>query len=185
MQNNSPALFLDRDGVLIEWVHYIQNPKEVRLLPGIEKLLQRARDLGFKIFVLTNQSGIGRGLFGWREYEAVNNRMHELLKEKNVFVDQIYVSPYFSESVNEDGKKGKELRKPEPGMLLLAQREHQLDLKKSVMVGDSSSDIEAGARAGLTKLFFIQNERSPNELPKLKPEWSAKVIFSLDEVALS
>ena len=180
----SAALFLDRDGVVIEWVDYIKDPAHVKLTSGAAELIKQARQKAYKVIVITNQSGIGRGYFTWKEYEAVTERMCELLAEQNTKIDQIYVSPYYEGAVNEEGRKGKELRKPEPGMLLLAEKEHGVDLKTSVLVGDSASDIEAGHRAGLKHLYFLQNERSPQEQPKLKPQWSMKTISHLGEVKL-
>jgi D-glycero-D-manno-heptose 1,7-bisphosphate phosphatase len=179
------GLFLDRDGVVIQWVDYISDPNLVVLVNGITDLIQSARKKNMKVFIITNQSGIGRGLFGWPEYHAVTDRMNQLLAEKNVSVDKIYVSPFFKDAKNEDGQKGEELRKPNPGMLYLAQSEFDVDLASSVLVGDSASDIEAGFRSGLSNLYFLENERSHQELPKLDKNWSTQIIKSLNEVRIT
>lgn len=137
-----PALFVDRDGTLIELVEYLADPECVRLVPGAADTLRHANQADIPVLVVTNQSGIERGYYDWKAFSAVQDRMHELLAVQNARVDAVYACPALPES-------GDANRKPNPGMLLAAAEDFALDLPQSWIVGDSARDLEAARRAGL------------------------------------
>ena len=140
-----PAVFIDRDGVLIEEREYLAKPDGVALMAGAEVLIKRARAGGWMTVIVTNQSGIGRGYFGWADYWAVENRLIELLRRKGAAVDAIYANS----ALPDPGCGQDSWRKPCPGMLLAASAALNIDLRRSVVVGDKAGDMAAGRAAGL------------------------------------
>ena len=148
--NNRPALFFDRDGVIIKDAHYISNPNDVELLPGIKKLLRTSSKLGWLNIVITNQSGIARGLFEWNDYERVTSKILYLLGKPKT-ITAIYAN---------GNKPSKDLpndswRKPNPNMILEAKLKFNINLKDSIIVGDRYSDILSGYRAGIKKYVHV------------------------------
>lgn len=140
------AVFFDRDGVLMEEVHYCGDPARVEAYAGAGEALRRIRAAGFRTFIITNQSGIGRGLITEAQYRAVQD---ELLRQIDPgLIDATYfcADPPGVPSLR---------RKPEPGMVLEAAREHGLDLSSSFFVGDKASDIECGRRAGTRTILML------------------------------
>jgi histidinol-phosphate phosphatase family protein len=142
-----PATFLDRDGTLIELVHHLTDPADVRLIPGAAAAVKRLRDAGLAVVLVTNQSVIGRGRLDEAGLARVHAEMLGQLAAGGAEVDAIYFCPRAplqkDPTVIEDP-----MRKPGPGMLLQAAEEHGLDLAQSVMVGDTVSDMLAGRNAG-------------------------------------
>lgn len=135
----TPAVFFDRDGTLMEEVHYCADPALVKVFPGVPAALRRLKHAGFRNFIVTNQSGIGRGLFTDAQYHLVHA---ELLRQIGPgLIDATYYCPDAPETASVR-------RKPGTGMLLEAAAEYAIDLKKSFVIGDKSSDIECGRRAG-------------------------------------
>lgn len=133
-----PCLFLDRDGVVVEEVGWLRRAEDVRLLPGIAALIAAANRAGVAVAVVTNQSGIGRGLFGWRQFDAVQRAIAAELAPARW--DAVLAAPF---------APGEErMRKPAPGMLLAAAQALALDVAASWMLGDRASDMEAARRAG-------------------------------------
>ncbi len=143
-----PAVFLDRDKTLIADPGYISDPKSVKLLPGVEIAIQSLRQAGYKIVVVTNQSGVARGMLTEEALEKIHAEMRRQLSEKSVHLDAIYYCPFHPEGSVDEFTGESELRKPQPGMLLKAAEEMDLDLSASWMIGDSARDVEAGQRAG-------------------------------------
>lgn len=131
------AVFLDRDGVLIADRGYVHQVADVELLPGVRQALQALRRRGWLLVVVTNQSGIGRGLFTLDQYQAVTTHLRGLLPE----IDEVYCCPHAPAA-------GCACRKPQPGMLLQAASDLGIDLRSSVMLGDRESDLAAGIAAG-------------------------------------
>ena len=143
-----PAVFLDRDGTLNEEVGYLSRPEELRLLPGAAAAVAQLNAKGIPVVVVTNQSGIGRGYYGWQDFAAVMSRMGTLLALENAHVDAVYAAPHHPEGRGDYAVPDHPDRKPNPGMLQRAAEEHGLDLGRSWMVGDKAIDVEAGRRAG-------------------------------------
>jgi D-glycero-D-manno-heptose 1,7-bisphosphate phosphatase len=148
------AIFLDRDGTLMKDTGYCSNPGEVELLEDVAKLLPELKEAGFKLVIITNQSGIGRGYFKEEDFWAVQQELERQLGPG--MIDATYFCA-------DTPQNASERRKPNPGMLLEAARELGIDLGRSYMVGDKASDAEAGIRAGVkaTILFGTNAARGP------------------------
>jgi D-glycero-D-manno-heptose 1,7-bisphosphate phosphatase len=138
------AVFFDRDGTLMEEVEYCADPALVRVFPGVQAALGRLKDAGFGVFVVTNQSGIGRGYFSEHQYAAVQA---EFLRQAGA-IDGSYYCP------DAPGVPSR-CRKPETGMVMQAAVEHAIDLGASYFVGDKAADIECGRRAG-TRTILVR-----------------------------
>ncbi|GMB96539.1 HAD family hydrolase [Helicobacter sp. NHP22-001] len=147
------ALFLDRDGVVNVDKDYVYLAKDFEFMPGIFTLLRGAKDLGYLLLLVTNQSGIGRGFYSLKDFHALNAYMQAQLQEKLGFgLDKIYFCPHAP-------KESCTCRKPQIGMLKQALQDFPLDLTQSVLVGDKPSDIEFGLRGGIgTNLLFSPQE---------------------------
>lgn len=133
------AIFVDRDGTLMDEVDYCRDPALVRAIPGAGDALRRGRRAGYKVILVTNQSGIGRGRLTVADFEAVQEELFRQLGAGAI--DAVYYCPDAPGTASER-------RKPAAGMLLDAARDHSLDLGASWMIGDKEADVEAGRRAG-------------------------------------
>jgi D-glycero-D-manno-heptose 1,7-bisphosphate phosphatase len=142
-----PAVFLDRDGTLIEDVGYPRDPEAVRLLEGAPEALAALRRAGFALVVVSNQSGIGRGLVSQEEADAVHARFVAELRARGVELDDVRYCPHAPEDACA-------CRKPAAGLLLDSARELGLDLDRSFMVGDKPTDVEAGRTAGCRTVLY-------------------------------
>lgn len=142
-----PAVFLDRDGTLIEERSYPARPEQVRLLPGAADAVRSLRAAGFACVVVTNQSGVGRGYLTLDDLAAVNDEMSRQLRLESTDLDGLYYCTVAPSGQDKTVIEHPD-RKPGPGMLLRAARELNLDLTNSWVVGDSVSDILAGRNAG-------------------------------------
>ena len=143
------GIFLDRDGTLIEERHYLSRPEEVVLLPGVTPALRRLQDSGFRLFLVTNQSGVGRGYFTLAAVEAVHARLGLLLAREGVRLDAIYVAP----EAPDQPSRG---RKPSPQFLLDARDAFGVNLGGSYMVGDKLIDLQCGWNAGVRRCFLVR-----------------------------
>jgi histidinol-phosphate phosphatase family protein len=126
------ALFLDRDGVVIEDVDYIRDPALVKIRPDVKNALLEARKRDMRVIIITNQSGIGRGTISWHDYDQVTLKMQSLLAEQGLFVDRILRAPFFEQSTLPEGLVRRSLRKPRPGMIHQAVAELRIDLSQSI-----------------------------------------------------
>ncbi len=142
------AVFLDRDDTLIEDPGYINDPDQVKLLDGAAEALVELKNLGYKLVVITNQSGVARGIVTEKVLAEIHERMRQLLAQENAFIDDIYYCPYHPEGVVPKYRKESDYRKPNPGMLLEAADDMNIDLDESWCIGNSSRDVQAGSRAG-------------------------------------
>ncbi len=143
-----PAVFLDRDGTLNVEVDYLHRVEDVALVPGSAEAIAELNRRGIPVVVVTNQSGIGQGRFGWEAFEAVTVRLAELLAAHGARLDATYVAPHSPKGRDAYHHPDHPDRKPNPGMLHRAAREHRLDLSRSWMIGDKDIDLEAGRAAG-------------------------------------
>lgn len=150
-----PAVFLDRDGTLNEEVDYLSRPEDLRLIPGAAAAVARLNAKGIPVVVVTNQSGIGRGYYDWRDFSAVMSRMGTLLALESAHLDAVYASPHHEQGQGDYAHPDHPERKPNPGMLVKAAEEHGLDLARSWMIGDKALDIEAGRRAGCRSCLVL------------------------------
>jgi D,D-heptose 1,7-bisphosphate phosphatase len=161
------AIFLDRDDTLIEDPGYINHPDQVKLLDGVAEALIELKALGYKLIVVTNQSAVARGIVTEKVLGEIHNRLKQLLTEKGVFLDRIYYCPYHPDGAVAKYRKESNCRKPNPGMLQKAADEMDIDLSRSWCIGNSSSDIEAGLRAGCKTILIDmpshQKQLSPGQ----------------------
>lgn len=184
--NSRPALFLDRDGVIIEDVHYIGNPDEVRLIPGVGETIRQFRSAGFVVVVVTNQSGIARGYFDRDEYLRVERRIRELLGSDEP--DAVYACPFHKEGAVPYNVEHS-WRKPSDGMLRASSEALGIDLGRSLMVGDSLSDIQAGIAAGVARTFHVltghgfAHRPKVEQLRQISAHRSSTQIFCVDSIA--
>lgn len=142
----TPAVFLDRDGTLMEDVDYCRDPALVRLLPSVVEALRELKRAGFRTIIITNQSGIGRGIITPAEYDAVHARLIELLGADSI--DAAYFCP------DAPGQHSTH-RKPAPGMVLDAARDHGIDLGRSWMIGDKAIDVRCARAAGVRPILVL------------------------------
>ena len=156
----SKAVFLDRDNTLIEDPGYINHPNQVELLGGVGSALSDMRDMGYKLVIVTNQSGVARGIVTEEVLADIHERLLKLLRKEGVFLDAIYYCPFHPDGVIEKYRIESDLRKPGPGMLFMAAEEMDIDLEQSWMIGDSYRDIEAGKNAGC-RTILIKSPTNP------------------------
>ena len=148
------AIFLDRDETLIKDPGYISNPDQVELLDGVPEALNTLRDLRYKLIVVSNQSGVARGIVTEKVLGQIHDRLKQLLAEKDAHLDRIYYCPYHPDGVVPKYRKESNNRKPNPGMLLTAAKDMDIDLEQSWCIGNSIRDIEAGKRAGCKTILI-------------------------------
>ena len=145
----APALFLDRDGVINVDRGYVYEKSEFEFIDGIFDLCRTATDLGYSIFVITNQSGIGRGYYAEEDFRSLTEWMLDVFANADIHVDKVYFCPFHPHSGLRRYRRDSPLRKPRPGMILQAAAEFDVDLPASVLVGDKESDVRAGVAAGV------------------------------------
>jgi histidinol-phosphate phosphatase family domain/HAD-superfamily hydrolase, subfamily IIIA len=144
-----PAIFLDRDGTIIEDRNYISRPEEVVIMPGAPSALCRLQAAGFKLFIVSNQSGVGRGYFTLAEVEKVNEHIRQEFGREGVKFDKIYVAPEAPDTPSRG-------RKPSPQFLFDARDEFGIDLAQSYMMGDKMIDLECGWNAGVRRCILVR-----------------------------
>lgn len=150
-----PAALLDRDGVLIIDSGYPHRPDQLVLIPGAAEAVKRLNDAGYVVVIVTNQSGVARGMFSEQAMHGFNADLVQRLAEGGGRIDAVYACPFHAEAVEARYRHPDHPdRKPNPGMLLRAMAEHDLDPARSFMVGDQPSDMEAARRAGVAGHAF-------------------------------
>lgn len=142
------ALFLDRDGVLVEEVHYLHKVADMKLIPGAAAVVRNANARDVPVIVVTNQAGIGRGKYGWQEFIDVQEAMLDELAGAGAYVNAVFACPHHGNGVAPYNVDNHPARKPNPGMLRAAAEMLPLSLEDSWIVGDRAGDIEAARRAG-------------------------------------
>lgn len=180
MKNSSfsKAIFLDKDGTLIEDVPYNVNPKSIRLVPFAYQGLQVMQNNGFKIFIFSNQSGIAKGYFTILDLEKVFKTIQKQLAPFRVKIDAFYFCPHHPEGVVKKYAKVCNCRKPKIGLLTKAQKDFNLDLKNCWVIGDILGDIEAGNRAGCRSVLVDNgNETEWLAGPLKTPDYKAKDLL--------
>jgi len=143
------AVFLDRDGTLIAEKNYLSKVEDVAVYPGAVAALKRLQDAGFKLFIVSNQSGVGRGYFTLADVERVNQHLCEVFNQGGVRFEKIYIAP----EAPDQPSRG---RKPSPQFLFDARDEFHLDLSRSYVIGDKLIDLECGWNAGAKKSLLVR-----------------------------
>jgi len=165
------ALFLDRDGVINVEKEYLYKQEDFEFIDGIFELCKHYQDLGYLIFVVTNQSGIARKYYSEADFKKLTEWMVSEFAKRDITIAKVYYCPH-----HPDISGTCECRKPKPGMLLQAADEFAIDLHNSIMIGDKERDIEAGINAGLTENYLF-DERGTTQESK-----ATKIIKKLDEI---
>lgn len=166
------AVFLDRDGTIMRDVDYCSDPNAIELFDGVIEALRKLKNAEFKLFVITNQSGIGRGYFSEEQYQAVETELNRKLGPG--LIDATYFCP------DKPGSNSRR-RKPAPEMVLEAARDHRLDLKRSFFVGDKAIDIDCGRNAGV-RTVLVRTGHGHSE--KCAPDWTAEDLPEAAEIIL-
>ena len=164
---SNKAIFMDRDDTLIKDAGYINNPDQVELLAGAGEALIELKQMGYKRVIVTNQSGVARGIVSEQVLDEIHKRLEKLLFHEGAGIEGIYYCQYHHDCVIEKYRKESENRKPNPGMILTAAKEMDIDLKRSWLIGNSYRDIAAGQRAGcktiLINASIDQTYRKPTD----------------------
>lgn len=171
------AVFLDRDGIICRALprgEYLLNTNQFFLLDGISSLLKTIQASGYFSIVVTNQGQISKGLLSEGELKSIHLFMEESLARDGALLSMIYFCPHHDIDRCE-------CRKPKPGMLLNAARDFSLDLKRSIMVGDSDRDVGAGRSVGC-KTIFVRNEFNAHELPLCTPDFIANSLYEVESL---
>ena len=165
------AVFLDRDGTIIRDEHYLDDPDRLHILPGVREALSLAKDAGFLLVVISNQSGIGRGIISERDARRVHRRFVEQFKKAGITFDAVKYCPHAPND-------GCTCRKPSPSLLREVATELDLDLSESYMIGDKISDVAAGRRAGCRTILF-----DPENTHEFKHELADIVVESWHQIS--
>ncbi len=186
------CVFLDRDGT-INIGFNINNPDELELYPFVSEAINKLNNIDYLVVVATNQGGVSLGFMDDKDLKKIHDNMIKTLKEENAHIDKIYSSFYHKHGKTEKYKTNPHWRKPEPGMLVDASKDLNIDLKNSYMIGDRAGDIEAGNSAGCKSILVLtgSGRETEQELKnkKIKVDYicndlleAAKLIEEMDRV---
>ena len=187
------GVFFDKDGVLNIDKGIEDNLMSVDLYPWSGDIITDMRNKGFKIFIVTNQPVVARGLVTEKELNNILKEFLLMIKSQNedALIDKVYYCPHHPNGDLIKYRKKCECRKPEPGMLIKASKEYNIDLSRSYMIGDRISDIIAGHLAGCTTIQFISGRHNDKEIEsdlvldkKIEPDFKIKSIYELDSIIL-
>ena len=153
------AFFIDRDGVIVVETDYLGDPNHVEIIPGAVEAIKAIKTAGYLAIVVSNQSGVARGYYSESDVDLVNQRIAEILAEQGANIDAFYHCPHHPKFSGECS-----CRKPEPGMLLTAAKDHRIDPAKSYMIGDKISDVNAGQNAGCAASVLIKTGHGIDEV---------------------
>lgn len=151
---NRPAIFFDRDGVLNKDVHYLYRKEDFKWIPGAIESLQYFNKLGYYVFVITNQSGVARGYYTEQDVQRLHQWMNQQLAMQQAHIDDFFYCPHHSVGTIPLYTKTCSCRKPHTGMIEQAQKKYAIDMKKSFLVGDKTSDMECAKNAGILGIQF-------------------------------
>jgi len=164
------ALFIDRDGVINRMVHYSygwdspQKPEDVQLVTGIEDVISWANSRNIPVIEISNQPGVAKGKMTQETADAIESRVHELLKEKNAKVDAVYICPHHPDAKIPSLRKNCECRKPKPGLLFKVSKDLNIYLSDTIFLGDKATDIETGQKAGTKTILFMHSDDEPEKV---------------------
>ena len=173
-----PALFLDRDGVLVEEVNYLRSAEMTRLHNGAVKTVNLANKLGIPVIIVTNQSGIGRGIFDWSDFAEVQEEIMDKLAINNCFVNAVFACPHHETGNPPYNIANHSWRKPNSGMLMAAAKLLPINLSKSWIIGDKFDDLAAGQNAGIRGGMLVLTGHGQNE-KKAGPKFEKEKNFTI------
>ena len=171
------AVFLDRDGTIVVHEPYLSSPEQLQLLPNAAEGIRLFKKSGYLVIVITNQSGIARGFFNEERLAVIHKKLMSMLKSEGIEIDDIYYCPHHAEGIVESYKVDCDCRKPKPKMLLNAAKEHNIDLTKSLMIGDSAVDMLAGKNAGCTCILIRNAGENAGNIPIADADYVVKDLL--------
>lgn len=149
------GIFLDRDGTINKEVDFLSTPEGLELLPGSARAIREANDLGFKVFVVTNQSGIARGLLTETQLQQIHSKLTAMLAAEKAYIDAIYYCPHHAESGSGEYKQECDCRKPNTGMVRQAAAEFNIDPKESFVIGDRMIDVQLARNVNARSILVL------------------------------
>ncbi|WP_428943982.1 D-glycero-beta-D-manno-heptose 1,7-bisphosphate 7-phosphatase [Pantoea sp. FN060301] len=179
MADKVPAIFLDRDGTMNVDKGYVHEIDNFQFIDGAIDAMKELKEMGYALVMVTNQSGIARGLFTEDTFMQLTEWMDWSLADRDIDLDGIYFCPHHPDAVKEEYRQQCDCRKPQPGMLLQAQQELNIDMAASYMVGDKVDDILAGKAAGVGKNVLVRSGKPVTEEGENAADW---VIDSLADL---
>jgi D-glycero-D-manno-heptose 1,7-bisphosphate phosphatase len=185
-----PAVFIDRDGCLIEDKNYLADPQKVEFIAGSLDATRSLKEAGYKIVVVSNQSGVARGFFSVETVEKVNQRIRESMRRADCEPDDIHFCPYHPDGDDPDFTGDSYDRKPKPGMLEKAAIKHGIDIKRSYVIGDKYTDIQCGKAAGTSTILVLTGKggEAADNLPShrwLQPDYIVESLKIAADTVLS
>ncbi|MEM6051232.1 D-glycero-beta-D-manno-heptose 1,7-bisphosphate 7-phosphatase [Erwinia sp. P7711] len=179
MTDKVPAIFLDRDGTMNVDHGYVHEIDNFQFIDGVIEAMQELKKMGYALVMVTNQSGIARGMFSEDTFMKLTEWMDWSLADRDIDLDGIYFCPHHPEAVVEEYRQQCDCRKPEPGMLLAAEKELNIDMAASYMVGDKIDDMLAGKAAGVGTKVLVRSGKPVTEEGEKAADW---VINSLADL---
>ncbi|MEA5567841.1 HAD family hydrolase [Anabaena sp. UHCC 0399] len=168
------ALFLDRDGVLIDYIPYLSHPDQVKLPLGAGEIFKKWQESGYLLIVITNQSGIGRGYFTANDVELVHSKMCQEYERLGVYFQEIFICPH-------QPSDNCKCRKPSSYMLLQASEKYSIELSQSYFIGDAISDVECAINAGCNPIFLLTNRTLADAKNLSHTQASVQIVNELIE----
>jgi len=174
-KTSSKALFLDRDGVINVNHGYVGRIEDFNFIPGIFELCKAAQDKGYRLIIVTNQSGIARGYYTQKDFAKLSRWVEHAFWKRGIRITHTYHCPHHPKQRGPFGFNCT-CRKPKPGMLIKAQQQFRINMHESIMVGDSLSDMRCAQRAGVGKAVYLSH-RSPGFTPRLLEQRCKKPYY--------
>jgi len=176
------AVFLDKDGTINEDIGYINHPDQIKLLPRSADAIKLFNEAGYKVIIISNQSGIARGMLSEDMLQSIDKKLQKEVLKGGGYIDGIYYCPHHPEHGVYPYKLQCECRKPHNGLIKKASKKHDIDLNDSVMIGDKLSDIEAGKKSGTKTVLVLtgsgKKANESKELEKMKPDYIAENLYN-------
>ena len=186
---NSPCLFLDRDGVLIDWRNYRMEIENAKLVSGCDKIIKNCNKKKIPVILITNQGGIGLGLHTWDDFKKIQKIINNKLLKKGAQIDGVIACPHHPLAKGKYKHKNHPCRKPNGGMFLIAKKLFRIDLKKSWMVGDKINDLIAANSENLKRGFLVLTGYGKEEKQKMnllpKNFFIVKILSSLKNLKIT
>ncbi len=177
-----PAVLIDRDGTVNVNVHHLHRIEDLQLIPGAGEAIAKLNTAGYPVIVITNQSAVARGLLSERHLAKIHDTLQHLLSAFNAHIDGIYYCPHHPDEGEGVYRTLCTCRKPAPGLLLQAAAEHDLDLTRSIMIGDNLSDLQAGWAAGCQSAL-VQTGYGEHTWANADRETQARVVYAGRDLA--
>jgi len=177
--HNVPAIFLDRDGTINIDHGYVSESDNFEFIDGVIDAMRELKKMGFALVLVTNQSGIARGMFSEEQFMHLTEWMDWSLADRDVDLDGIYFCPHHPEAVIDELRQVCDCRKPQPGMLLAAQQELGIDMAASYMVGDKIEDMLAGSAAGVGKKVLVRTGKPVTAEGENAADWVLNSLADL------